>query len=287
MEKKTGSKISIVIIGIVVVLFGAIPVVLIVGFLLGKVSYRVKNCQTLTPVALAKLYGASNVRPVYGQKCELGKHDLVRLAYNSNDEAKKAALVLREASPVSRRGDDYIVYQDDAAAYFSAGNKVFIVLMPGLSNDAKIKGVLKRTTAKTALAGFKMPATDEVYEDEILEFEKSPPKKPTKKPTPTAKKKRPTPTPTPKSSTSSLREEGAVTLAAKKYIESEIKPDFDYRVSVAKIAGKYAMAIIEPKGGETDSAGIILEKVNGKWIGRDHGTMFSDFWHETAPELFD
>jgi len=281
---KRGSKIGVLIIGAVVVLFGAIPVILVVGFLFGKIGYRVKNCQTLTPVALAKLYEASNIRPVYGQKCELGKYNLVRLAYKSPDEARKAALVLKEASPIARRSDNYIVYQDNAAAYFSSGNKVFIVLMPGLSSEAKIKNVLKKVTSKTALAGFKVPEAGEVYQDEILKFEENPPKKPTA--TPTKKKARATATPTPKSSSASLREEGAITLAAKKYIESEIKPDFDYRVSVAKIAGKYAMAVIEPKGGETDSAGIIMEKVGGKWIGRDYGTMFSDFWHETAPELF-
>ncbi len=74
--------------------------------------------------------------------------------------------------------------------------------------------------------------------------------------------------------------------AARSYVERFPRADFEYDVEIVNQLDKWALVNIQPRNNETDPAGVILEKLDNTWYGRDFGTILPG-WEEKVPELFD
>jgi len=71
-------------------------------------------------------------------------------------------------------------------------------------------------------------------------------------------------------------EEGAVTVAAKKYVAANSVVGLKFRVWRPKIHGDYARVKVTPKTpSEADPAWVFLKREKGVWRGLDMGSTFS------------
>lgn len=299
-QNKSKPAQKIILISLAVGCLG-LPTLVIAGFLgyklLTSFIFTLKpiNCRALTPLFLDELYTAIMIKPIYGEKCDLNKDNfLLRLAYKDPVEAANAALGLRIASSADQRYEDYIMAGQDAAAFYAFEDKVYLVVMPGIGKAKKVESFLKKLTAKKALAGFVVPTatSDDItnIKDEVLEkaIEEA------NKPTPTL---RPTVTPILKNKKSTtieiptkvlelpVDEPSAILAAAHSYVSKNSAPGLQFTLTFKKQVGNYAMVYVEPEPGTADSAGVILEKISGQWVGQTMGTIFPE-WEEKVPELF-
>ena len=62
-----------------------------------------------------------------------------------------------------------------------------------------------------------------------------------------------------------------------------MSPSVDFKLD--KIVGNYALVQVMPVGVEAEEAALILEKVAGRWVVQDFGTIFPE-WEEKVPALF-
>jgi hypothetical protein len=79
-------------------------------------------------------------------------------------------------------------------------------------------------------------------------------------------------------------ENGEILAATRAYVDAQ-GGGVKYDLELLKRAGNWAFVSVLPKE-NIEGAGVILEKVNGKWIVRDMGTDLSD-WDKKAPKLFE
>jgi hypothetical protein len=74
--------------------------------------------------------------------------------------------------------------------------------------------------------------------------------------------------------------------AAREYIKPDAVEGMEVDLKILKQLDKWVLLEIIPLNVETDNAGMILEKVDGKWYPRDWGTILPG-WRERVPELFE
>lgn len=288
--RKMPIRLIIILVFFLVILPMAILADLAFKFFLGKV--KVTNCQVLTPLFLSEIEDAVMIKPIYGEKCDLGGNNFIlRIAYKDETEAANAAFGLRIASPGEIRTESYIMDGTDAAAFYSQGNQAYIVVMPDIGQGKKVENFLKKVSPKAVLAGFSIPSADSTdinsVKDEILEKAKEEANKPTATPPP------PTPTIVPtkvqekqeEQVEEAGNEEAEILAAAEAYVKKYTAPDLKYTLSLRKIVGNYAMVDVTPEPGTADPAAVILQKIGGSWVAVDMGTIFPE-WEEKVPELF-
>ncbi len=70
------------------------------------------------------------------------------------------------------------------------------------------------------------------------------------------------------------------------YIKKYSVEDMEVELKVIKQLDKWALLEATPINIETDSVGVIIEKVDGIWVARDFGTILPD-WEKKVPELFE
>lgn len=151
---------------------GPVLAVLAVGFLLFKVFGLLgglKNCQTLTPMALQRFYMTTSVKPVYGEKCQLDKEMFViRLAYNNSGQAEEAIYAFK----VGTQGEEQvgaISYQGDTASFFQKGRNLAIVVLLGEDTASDVEKALDKVDENKVFKGFAVPKVDlDEIEDEFF-----------------------------------------------------------------------------------------------------------------------
>lgn len=79
-------------------------------------------------------------------------------------------------------------------------------------------------------------------------------------------------------------EDFQILSAARDFVDKNSVPNIKYKLKITNKVGKWALVEVIPLG-QFDGAGVILEKVEGKWVGKVLGTDFSD-WEQKVPELF-
>jgi hypothetical protein len=76
--------------------------------------------------------------------------------------------------------------------------------------------------------------------------------------------------------------------AARNYVKVHSAPGFTFELKLLKQVNNYALLGVEPTGKWAklaDPAGVISQKIGGKWVPQDLGTDLVD-WEERVPELF-
>lgn len=71
--------------------------------------------------------------------------------------------------------------------------------------------------------------------------------------------------------------------AARKYVDAN-SSDVRYKLKILKKLNKWALVDVIPLQ-ELDPHMVIMEKMGGKWVAREMGTMLTE-WEEKIPELF-
>lgn len=71
---------------------------------------------------------------------------------------------------------------------------------------------------------------------------------------------------------------------ARRFVDKNSTPGIKYKLKIGKKTGRWAMIEVVPAG-DSEGAGVLMEKVDGRWIAREMGTDFSG-WEAKAPELF-
>lgn len=111
------------------------------------------------------------------------------------------------------------------------------------------------------------------------EEEEEPSPSPKKSPKPSPRR---SPKPSPKKTVSENEE---IYRVARAYVEKHSAPGLGFDLKIIKKLDKYVLLEAIPLHGETDNAGVILEKINGRWVAQTMGTYFED-WYNRVPELF-
>lgn len=116
-----------------IVLSLSVLTVIVLGVIFGFKIFG-KTCDPLTPLALKKFEMAGGVRPVKGHKCEISKKSyLLRLIYDSFDEAKTAKTGLELATFGNRDGIDgldWITNDGASSVFWTNENKLRILVVP-------------------------------------------------------------------------------------------------------------------------------------------------------------
>jgi hypothetical protein len=76
--------------------------------------------------------------------------------------------------------------------------------------------------------------------------------------------------------------------AARNYVKGHSAPGITFDLKLIKQVKDYVLLEVVPTGkwvNQVESAGIILQKIGGKWVPQELGTDFSD-WEQKVPELF-
>ena len=79
-------------------------------------------------------------------------------------------------------------------------------------------------------------------------------------------------------------EDGQILTAARKYVNQSTPSEVRFKLKVIRRIGRWALIDVIPLG-KFEGAGVVMEKVNGRWVGRDLGTDLTE-WETKAPELF-
>lgn len=74
--------------------------------------------------------------------------------------------------------------------------------------------------------------------------------------------------------------------AAREYIKKYSIEGAEFELRIIKQLDKWALLEAVPINFETDNVGVIMEKVEGKWVCRTFGTILPG-WEEKVPELFE
>ena len=78
----------------------------------------------------------------------------------------------------------------------------------------------------------------------------------------------------------------SILIATKEYVDAHSAPGMLFKLNITKRVGGWAMVEVIPLV-DAEGAGVLLEKVKGKWVVRELGTVFES-WRTKAPkELFD
>jgi hypothetical protein len=75
---------------------------------------------------------------------------------------------------------------------------------------------------------------------------------------------------------------------ARHYVRANSAPGITFDLKLIKQVKDYALLEVVPTGkwaNQTDPAGMILQKIGGKWVPQELGTDLSD-WEKKVPELF-
>jgi len=75
---------------------------------------------------------------------------------------------------------------------------------------------------------------------------------------------------------------------ARNYVKANSAPGITFDIKLVKQVEDYALLKVAPTGkwaDQTDPAGVILQKIGGKWVPQTLGTDLSD-WEQKVPELF-
>jgi hypothetical protein len=75
---------------------------------------------------------------------------------------------------------------------------------------------------------------------------------------------------------------------ARDYVKANSAPGITFKVKLIKQVKDYALLEVVPTGkwaNQVEPAGVILQKIRGKWVPQELGTDFSD-WEQKVPELF-
>lgn len=76
--------------------------------------------------------------------------------------------------------------------------------------------------------------------------------------------------------------------AARNYVKAHSAPGIMFNLKLLKQVNNYALLEARPKGkwaNQAEPAGVILQKIGGKWVPQTMGTDFSE-WETRVPELF-
>jgi len=74
--------------------------------------------------------------------------------------------------------------------------------------------------------------------------------------------------------------------AAREYIKGYSVKGLQVDLTIVKVLNdRWALLHGEPVNVETDSIGVVMEKVNGKWETKTFGTLLLE-WKKKVPELF-
>jgi len=72
------------------------------------------------------------------------------------------------------------------------------------------------------------------------------------------------------------------------YVKAHSAPGITFDLKLIKQVKEYALLQVVPTGkwaNQVEPAGVILQKIGGKWAPQELGTDFSD-WEKKVPELF-
>jgi hypothetical protein len=75
---------------------------------------------------------------------------------------------------------------------------------------------------------------------------------------------------------------------ARNYVKANCAPGITFDLKLIKQVKDYALMEVVPTGkwaSQVEPAGVILQKIGGRWVPQELGTDFSD-WEQKVPELF-
>jgi len=79
-----------------------------------------------------------------------------------------------------------------------------------------------------------------------------------------------------------------MSATARTYVKANSAPGITFDLKLIKQVKDYALLEVVPTGkwaNQVEPAGVILQKIGGKWVPQTLGTDFSD-WEKKVPELF-
>ena len=134
-----------------IVLGLAVLAVIVLGIIFGFKVFG-KTCDPLTPLALKKFEIAGGVRPIKGDKCEISKNSyLLRLFYNSSDEAKtaKTGLELATIGDMDEIDDlDWITNDGASSVFWTNKKKLGILVIPDEDSKKAVEKELDKAFKK-------------------------------------------------------------------------------------------------------------------------------------------
>jgi len=134
-----------------IILSLAVLAVIVLGIIFGFKVFG-KTCDPLTPLALKKFEIAGGIRPIKGDKCEISKNSyLLRLFYNSSDEAKKAKTGLELATNGDRDEIDdlsWITNDGASSVFWTDKKKLAILVLPDQDTKKVIEKELDKAIKK-------------------------------------------------------------------------------------------------------------------------------------------
>ncbi|MBU2635136.1 hypothetical protein KJ841_01515 [Patescibacteria group bacterium] len=144
-------KTKIIKIVVPIILGLAVLAVIVLGIILGFKLFG-KTCDSLTPLALKKFEIAGGVRPIKGDKCEISKNSyLLRLFYNSSDEAETAKTGLELATPGDRdeiEDLDWITNDGASSVFWTNKKKLGILVIPDEDTKKAVEKELDKAFKK-------------------------------------------------------------------------------------------------------------------------------------------